>query len=164
MQKSLESFPRDINQNRKSANFSFLPFNFPWSNDTRNWNARLHYSVHVVGKSLIMESFTEKALNRNPILDSMRIQKQQGQMNSSFEKRRGSKRGVRKKGEIQMLFFTVILKWNLVNFGFCACGVTRFRVGDGRFWWYLSMSWGWWINWVSELSCSILCNTISVCK
>lgn len=49
-----------------------------------------------MGKSLIMESFTEKALNRNPILDSMRIQKQQGQMNSSFEKRRGSKRGERK--------------------------------------------------------------------
>lgn len=57
-----------------------------------------------MGKSLIMESFTEKALNRNPILDSMRMQKQQGQMNSSFEKRRGSKRGVRKKGEIHCFF------------------------------------------------------------
>lgn len=57
-----------------------------------------------MGKSVIMESFTEKALNRNPILDSMRIQKQQGQMNSSFEKRRGSKRGVRKKGEIHCFF------------------------------------------------------------
>lgn len=39
-----------------------------------------------MGESLITESFTRKALNRNPILDSIRIQKQQGQMNSSFEK------------------------------------------------------------------------------
>lgn len=68
-----------------------------------------------MGESLITESFTGKALNRNPILDSIRIQKQQGQMNSSFEKLNihgegRYKYGVRKKGEIHRELFGTIAR------------------------------------------------------